>query len=83
MQIVWRPTCPTIHEIKQFHFSDVSLPDNLKNIMSVFSKVLYYRGFCWLYMRNSLADDVNFILIEFRMHNSIQTENIQLAHLGL
>ena len=34
--------------------------------MSVFQKGLYYRGFCWLCMRNSLPDDVNFTLIEFR-----------------
>ena len=34
--------------------------------MFVFKKRLYYRGFCWLYMRNTLVDDVNFILIEFR-----------------
>ena len=25
MQLVWCPTCSTIHEIKQFHLSDVQL----------------------------------------------------------
>ena len=25
MQLVWRPTYPTIHEIKQYHLSDVPL----------------------------------------------------------
>ena len=34
-------------------------------------------------MRNSLADDVVFILMDLKMQNSIQTENIQLAHLEL
>ena len=38
----------------------------LVNSTWVFQKGLYYKGFCWLCMRNSLADDVNLILIEFR-----------------
>ena len=39
---------------------------------------------CWLCMWNSLADDVVFILMNFRnARKSIQTENIQLAHLEL
>ena len=29
MQLVWRPTCPTIYEIKQFHLPDVDVSDNL------------------------------------------------------
>ena len=38
----------------------------LVNSTQVFQKGFYYRGSCWLYMRNSLADDVVFILMEFR-----------------
>ena len=34
-------------------------------------------------MRNSLADDVVFILMDLKRQNSIQTENIQLVHLEL
>ena len=34
-------------------------------------------------MRNSLADDVVFILMDLKRQNSIQTENIQLADLEL
>ena len=40
MQLVWRPTFPTIHEIKHFHLFD--LP---KKPLSVFWKGLYTEDF--------------------------------------
>ena len=48
MQLVWRPTCSTIHEIKRFHLFDEPLVWQPKKPFSVFQKGLYYRGFCWL-----------------------------------
>ena len=38
----------------------------LVNSTYVFQKRFYYRGFCWLCMRNSLADNVVLILMKFR-----------------
>ena len=38
----------------------------LVNFTQFFQKRFCYRGFCWLCMRNSLTDDIVFILMEFR-----------------
>ena len=38
----------------------------LVNFTQFFQKRFCYRGFCWWYMRNSLTDDIVFILMEFR-----------------
>ena len=86
---------PTTYTNQKFWFLWflVSLRSSKQNLCALFQLIIlrffrnqkgfYYRGFCWLCMRNSLADDVVFILMDLKRQNSIQTENIQLAHLEL
>ena len=49
MQLVWRPTYPTIHEIKQFHLSDVPLVWQPKNWTKVFPNDLYWFHLCYIH----------------------------------
>ena len=60
------------------------LSDNLKTNVGFLERTLFLSILLVMHEK-SLADDVSFILIEFRNAQkcTIQTENIQLAHLGL
>ena len=77
MELVWRPTCPTINDIMKFHLSDVPLVWQ-RNLRYKFSPTIYTNQKFWFhlcYIHSSCPyDPLNkimcFVLANFTLVNS-------------